>query len=443
MPRPTVPDTPEVSRLRSRDPFLWINPHCRPATDALAALPLGMDDVRDAEKRLERFAPLIAHLFEETRSDSGIIESALLDASATQAMVAERFGVKLSGRLLVKADHALPVAGSVKARGGIYEVLHFAERVALDQGVLGQDESYVRLADDDVREFFSRYTVSVASTGNLGLSIGITATALGFKARVHMSVEAKQWKKRRLRDRGVEVVEHGSDVTEAGRIGREMAAADPRTHFVDDENSRLLFLGYSVAALRLRDQFREAGVLVDPEHPVFVYLPCGLGGAPIGITFGLKCVFGDAVHCFTAEPVDAPCVLLGMLTGFPEGVSVYDIGLRNRTEADGLAVATPSRLVGPFATVLLSGCWTVEDDDLFRFVYVLKEADGIRVEPSAAAGLGGPLRLALDPNGRDYLSSTGLADCVDEVTHVAWTTGGLFVPAGEYAAFHERGRALW
>ena len=117
------------------------------------------------------------------------------------------------------------------------------------------------------------------------------------------------------------------------RQGRKLSDADPTSYFIDDENSVDLFMGYAVAALRLRAQLSAHGVSVDAEHPLFVYLPCGVGGAPGGITFGLKKLFGDAVHCFFVEPVNAPCMLAAFAKG--ECVPVAEFGSSGKTQADG------------------------------------------------------------------------------------------------------------
>ena len=235
---------------------VWINDKYLPfdLTDALCQLTVSDEDITGAEERLKKFSSYIRLCFPETKKDGGLIESPLKEISAMQAALKKRYKADIPGKLFLKMDSHLPIAGSVKARGGIYEVLKHAEDLALSGGMITKDDDYTRFADDDLRAFFGKYTVQVGSTGNLGLSIGIMSAHLGFKVKVHMSADAKQWKKDLLRTKGVEVIEYDADYSKAVAEGRKRSDADPMSYFVDDEKSISPLLGYAVAAKRLEKQ---------------------------------------------------------------------------------------------------------------------------------------------------------------------------------------------
>lgn len=429
-----------LDRLMCQEPLLWLNERRAPLQQAKSNLPLGLGDVTDADRRLTRFATLLAALFPELASSGGVIESPLHEAAALPEAVMKG---SPRGRWFIKADHELPVAGSIKARGGIYEVLVYAEELAIRNHLIGPDDDRLLLASAAARALFAQYEIAVGSTGNLGLSIGVIAAALGFHATVHMSADAKAWKKAHLRARGVKVIEHEGDYGSAVAAGRAQASVEPRTYFIDDENSQQLFLGYSVAAVRLQRQLLACGVVVDESHPLFVYLPCGVGGAPGGITFGLRHLLGDNVHCFFAEPVAAPCMLIRLASLRDQPIAVTDVGLDNHTEADGLAVGQASEFVAPMMKHLVSGVFTVSDSELLENLYLLERSEGLRVEPSAAASLRGPCWLLESEAGAEYLARHRLRQCVNQGTHIVWTTGGALLPTEEYLRFLERGETLW
>lgn len=423
--------SPVIRKIAAKEESAWINPYLLPfaVTDATCQLVVSDGDIKDAEKRLARFASFIRKCFPETEETQGLIESPLTRIPSMQKKLEETYGCRIPGQLLLKMDSHLAIAGSVKARGGIYEVLKHAEDLALEAGKLRVDEDYAKLAEPEMQAFFGQYTVQVGSTGNLGLSIGIMSAALGFKVKVHMSADAKQWKKDLLRSKGVEVIEYADDYSRAVAEGRKNSDLDPMSYFVDDEKSVNLFLGYAVAAGRLKQQLDEKNIVVDEKHPLIVYIPAGVGGAPGGVAYGLKRIFKDNVHCFFTEPTMCPSVLLGVATQEFECANVHDFGISGKTEADGLACASPSGFVTRIMTNLLSGEFTVSDGKLYDYLRLLYNSEEIQIEPSSCAAFSGPCGLLQYEDSRKYCESHGLdKEKLENAVQIAWATGGRLVP---------------
>ncbi|EEM11684.1 D-serine ammonia-lyase [Bacillus pseudomycoides] len=431
---------PLLSRLISMEEVFWINPNIEKFQTGIKKSPLTQEDVRDAEERLKRFAPYIAKVFPETKGMNGIIESPLVRVPSMKQSLEQDYQQPILGELLLKCDSHLPISGSIKARGGIYEILKHAEELAFQHQMLTIQDDYSILDSDKFRSFFSQYSIAVGSTGNLGLSIGIMSAKLGFNVTVHMSADAKEWKKDLLRSKNVTVIEYEADYSKAVEEGRLQANADPSCYFVDDENSHDLFLGYAVAASRLQKQLEELEITVNDEHPLFVYLPCGVGGGPGGVAFGLKLLYKDNAHCFFAEPTHSPCMLLGLMTGLHDKISVQDIGIDNVTDADGLAVGRPSGFVGKTMEPFLSGSYTVNDEQLYKLLKKLVDTEGLHLEPSALAGMIGPMKLCKE--GTDYLLKHNLTEKVRKGTHIIWGTGGSMVPEEVRKQYYQKGLNL-
>ncbi|MGB3343466.1 MAG: D-serine ammonia-lyase [Aequorivita sp.] len=427
-----IKEAPILQEIIDLKPVSWLNPN-KKLMKEMPSFPIKKEDMLAAEKLWQRFAPFFEKAFPETAATKGILESPLKEIPKMKSLL-NHSSPKFEGNLYLKCDNALPIAGSIKARGGFFEVLHYAEELALKAGILRKDDDYAVFTSDAFKQFFGKYNIGVGSTGNLGLSIGIISAQLGFKVRVYVSADAKKWKKDLLRKKGAEVIEFGGDFSEAILAGRQKTNADPMGYFVDDENSNELYLGYTVGALRVAKQLEEQSIKVDADHPLFVYSPCGVGGSPGGTAFGLKQIFGDNVHCFFVEPTHSPAVLTGLVTGEMSNISVQDIGIDNRTEADGLAVGRSSNFATNISNHIISGVYTIEDEHLFVLLSQLKDTENIFLEPSATAGLIGPQMIAKT----DYASKNNLK--MKNATHVVWATGGDLVPEEERLEFYERGR---
>ena len=210
-----IANNPLIKNMVDKKEVVWINPKEINYTEYEKNLPIKDQELKEAEERLKRFAPFIKKVFPETEETNGIIESPLEEIFNMQKELEKKYHTEIPGKLYLKMDSHLPVAGSIKARGGVYEVLKHAEELAMKAGLLKLEDDYSILADKKFKDFFSKYKIQVGSTGNLGLSIGITSAALGFQVIVHMSADAKKWKKDMLRSKGVQVIEYESDYGKA------------------------------------------------------------------------------------------------------------------------------------------------------------------------------------------------------------------------------------
>lgn len=410
-----------LEKLKKCNEVFWINSGClKKRFDDESEIDA---DIDEAEKRLQRFAPVIADCFPETVATNGIIESPLMEIPNMKNQLENAFDVRMDGKLFLKQDSELPVSGSVKARGGIHEVLEHAEKLAIENHIIKDfRDDYRKLVTREAKSFFGQYKIQVGSTGNLGLSIGIMGAALGFETIVHMSADAKQWKKDLLRKKGATVIEYDGDYGEAVKSGREKSDANPKSYFVDDEKSKSLFCGYAVAARRLKKQLEQKSISVDESHPLFVYIPCGVGGAPGGIVYGLKKIFGESVKCFFVEPTHAPCMLLGLETKRYNEVCVQDFGIDGKTLADGLAVGRCSAFVGKIMEGMLDGEATVDDSKIFKYQKALWNSENIYIEPSSCAAFHGYAFV------KEYIEKYNLVGAMKNATHIVWATGGAMVP---------------
>ena len=102
-------------------------------------------------------------------------------------------------------------------------------------------------------------------------------------------------------------------------------------------------------------------------------------------------------------------MLLGVHTGLHDQISVQDIGIDNLTAADGLAVGRASGFVGRAMERLLDGFYTLSDQTMYDMLGWLAQEEGIRLEPSALAGMAGSQRVCASVS---YQQMHGFKMCI-------------------------------
>src|SRR5665648_1022219 len=90
---------------------------------------------------------------------NGIIESPVVRIPNMQQAISRMFEQEIPGDLILKMDSHLAIAGSIKARGGIYEVLKHTEDLVLENNLITLEDDFSKLAQDEYRKFFNQYTI--------------------------------------------------------------------------------------------------------------------------------------------------------------------------------------------------------------------------------------------------------------------------------------------
>src|SRR5699024_8760173 len=107
---------PVFRRILNKNPVTWVNSKQR--NMAKTNLPLGKEAMLEADQLWIRFAPFLRKAFPESKAENGMIESPLKEIPNMKKALESMKNIVVPGNFYLKCDNALPVAGSIKARGG-------------------------------------------------------------------------------------------------------------------------------------------------------------------------------------------------------------------------------------------------------------------------------------------------------------------------------------
>lgn len=88
----------------------------------------------------------------------------------------------------------------------------------------------------------------------------------------------------------------------------------------------------------------------------------------------------------------------------------------------------------------LRGAYTASYNHLYKLLKELVGKEDIKLEPSAVAGMIGPIKL--HKGGRGYIQNTNLKHKFNQSTHIVLGTGGSMVPKEVMKDYYQTGSLL-
>ena len=101
-----VDSIPEVGDAAGLRETFWLNGKTVPQAEQNVTL-VWPEQIEDAKRRLERFAPYLEEVFPELKETGGIIESELREISEMKDFLNTDYSSGIEGRLMLKMDYQM------------------------------------------------------------------------------------------------------------------------------------------------------------------------------------------------------------------------------------------------------------------------------------------------------------------------------------------------
>ncbi len=313
-----------------------------------------------------------------------ILQARVYDvAIKTRLDYAVNLSKRLGNHVLIKREDMQPVF-SFKLRGAYNKIANLPEEV-LKRGVVA------------------------ASAGNHAQGVALAGQRLGTRAIIVMPKTTPEIKINSVRNRGAEIVLHGSTYDDAGQYAHRLAE-EQGLCFIPPYDDPDVIAGQGTIAMEILHQ--HSG----PLDAIFV--PVGGGGLIAGIAAYVKYVRPE-VKVIGVEPEDAPSlhhalqaderVILDQVGIFADGVAVRQVG------------AAPFAIARDYVDeVLLAGT-----DEICAAIKDIFDDTRVITEPAGALALAGLKQYVARENLRDtYLATiaSGANMNFDRLQHIAERT---------------------
>lgn len=239
-----------------------------------------------------------------------------------------------------------------------------------------------------------------ASAGNFGQAIAWAGRERGIPVTIFAATTANARKLARMRALGATVVQDGADFDAAKDAARAFATATPGTRFVEDAADVETVIGAGTIGL-------ELAALPASRRPDVLLVPLGNGALINGIATWTK-AHAPAMRIVGVVAEAAPSMEISWRTGVPTTTETA------ATMADGIGVRVPVPSAVALTRTLVDDIVAVPEEAIREALFLIRDAAGLLLEPSAAVGIAALMRIPALRAGRVGTIVTG-ANASDEL----------------------------